>query len=216
MVSDVGLFALAAVMVSIFSDAKVRADRGRQESERRLKLAESAAHVGVWEWDRHTNGITTSPEFAKLRGLAPDTAPLQYKQWLEFVHPDDRELVRGSMEANLEKKQGWDAEFRVVWPDKSIRWLLTKGTVLMDETGQVVGMAGVNLDITERKQAEAALRESEERFRTMANTVPLIIFQNDAAGNATFFNRHAIVFTGRTVPIGNIEVNENMEFASPP
>jgi PAS domain S-box-containing protein len=103
------------------------------------------------------------------------------------------------MEANLEKKQGWDAEFRVVWPDKSIRWLLTKGTVLMDETGQVVGMAGVNLDITERKQAEAALRESEERFRTMANTVPVIIFQNDAAGNATFFNRHAIVFTGRTL-----------------
>jgi len=178
---------------------RVRADRARQDSERRLTLAESAAHVGVWECDLRTKVITNSAEFSRLRGLAPDARPLRYEEWLEFVHSDDRERVLERMRESVKKKEGWDTEFRVMWPDGSVHWLLSKGTVFAGDNGEALGLAGVNLDITERKEAEAALRESEERFRNLADTVPVIIFQNDDAGNATFFNRQAIEFTGRAL-----------------
>jgi PAS domain S-box-containing protein len=83
--------------------------------------------------------------------------------------------------------------------DGSVRWLLTKGTVFLDDSGQPVRRAGVNLDITERKQAEAALRESEERFRSMADTAPVMIWVCGPDKRATFFNKHCLDFTGRTM-----------------
>jgi PAS domain S-box-containing protein len=167
---------------------RVRAEHARQYSERRLTLAESAAHVGLWECDLRTKTITTSAEFARQRGLPPDTPPLRYKEWLGFVHADDRERVHARMRESIEKRQGWDAEFRVVWPDGSIHWLLTKGTVFVDDRGQAVGLAGVNLDITERKRAEAALRESEENFRAIFHQAAVGVAQLSLGGKVELAN----------------------------
>jgi len=74
---------------------------------------------------------------------------------------------------SIEKTHSWDTEFRVVWPDGSIHWLLGKGKVFLDDSGTAVRMAGVNLDITDRKRAETNLRESEERFRRVFEEGPL-------------------------------------------
>jgi PAS domain S-box-containing protein len=78
-----------------------------------------------------------------------------------MIHPDDRERVQVLVRESLERTYVWDTEFRVAWPDGSIRWLLGKGTVFLNDAGRPVRMTGVNLDITQRKQAEAALRASE-------------------------------------------------------
>src|SRR5262249_47143397 len=143
-----------------------RTEEKLRESEERLILAQSAANLGVWERDLRTNVITVSGEYTKLYGLAPDRTQLTLQEWVSLIHPDDRQRVEEVIRGNrLDPSHILDTEFRVMWPDGSVHWLLGKGTVFFDDLGQPVRRVGVNLDITKQKQAEAALRESEERFR---------------------------------------------------
>jgi PAS domain S-box-containing protein len=173
LVSDAAMFALAAVTFSAFSGAKVRAELALRESEGRLKMIQSAARLGVWDRDLRSNRLMTFGEYASLYGLPANQPSLTHEQWLGLVHPADRARLQDRLQECLDRKRTWDEEFRVVWPDGSVHWLLAKGTVYSDNTGQPVGLAGVSLDINERKEAEAALRESEERFRRVFEEGPL-------------------------------------------
>ena len=178
---------------------KINAERALRESERRLALAQNAAHLGVWDRDLRMDVIMTSGEYAKLYGLSPEHPPLTYEAWLGLIHPEDRERVRRLMRDTVKRTRVWDAEFRVVWPDGSVHWLLGKGRVFLDETENPIRIMGVNLDITERKEAAAALRESEERFRNMADTAPVMIWVSGPDKLCTFFNKGWLTFTGRTL-----------------
>jgi hypothetical protein len=104
-------------------------------------------------------------------------------------------LVRES----IEKVSEWSTEFRVVGPDGGIRWLLAKGSVLLGDDGRPSRIAGVSLDITARKRAEDALQESEQRFRNMANTAPVMIWVTGPDKLFTFVNKTWLDFTGRTI-----------------
>jgi len=172
-ISDAAMFGIAAVTFSAFSGAKVRAEAALRESEGRLKLVQSAAHLGVWDRDLASDKMVTFGEYESLYGLGPDQRPMTYERWLGLIHPDDREQIRNRLRECLEQKRTWDQEFRVVWPDGSVHWLLSKGTVYSDDGGWPLRIIGVSLDITARKDAEAALRESEERFRRVFEEGPL-------------------------------------------
>ena len=152
--------------ISVVEDItdKIQAERALQESERRLMLAQSAAHVGLWERDLRTNVKTISGDYAKLYGLPLDKRSLTYEEWLGLIHPDDGERLQTQIGESIERTGFWDTEFRVVWPDGSVHWLLTKGTVVLDDSGQPVRRAGVNLDITERKVVQDRLQASERRL----------------------------------------------------
>lgn len=178
---------------------KIQAERALRDSEQRLVLAQDAAQLGVWDRDLRANEIVISGKYDKLYGLPTGHPPLTYEEWLDLIHPEDRERVRELMSDTIKRTHVWDAEFRVVWPDGSIHWLLGKGTVFLDNSGRPARIIGVNLDITERKQAAAALLESEERFRNMADTAPVMIWVSGTDKLCTFFNKGWLTFTGRTM-----------------
>jgi two-component system cell cycle sensor histidine kinase/response regulator CckA len=178
---------------------KVQAERALRDSERRLMLAQNAAHLGAWDRDLRKDIIETSGQYSRLYGLPSDHPPLTYEAWLNLIHPEDRERIRELMRDTVKRTHIWDVEFRVVWPDGSVHWLLGKGTVFLDNAGHPVRITGVNIDITDRKQAAAALFESEERFRNMADTAPVMIWVSGPDKLCTFFNKGWLTFTGRTL-----------------
>ncbi len=191
----------AQYFISVVDDIteKIQAVRALRETEQRLTLAQKAARLGVWDRDLRTGAIAISGEYARLYGLAPERTTITQEEWLSLIHPDDRELLQAALRETRNLTHPWNVEFRVIWPDGSVHWLLGKGTVFFDDSGQPIRAAGVTMDITERKQAEAALRESEERFESMANTAPVMIWISGLDKLCTFFNRGWLEFTGRTM-----------------
>jgi PAS domain S-box-containing protein len=153
---------------------QVEAERRVRESEERLLRAQRAARVGAWEWDIVADRSYSTPDELELYGIAPDAEtppPSGFEDFINLVHPDDRERVRAANLDAVATRGPLEAEFRIMLPGGKVRWLLTKGDIIADEKGRSVRMVGVNIDITQRKEAEAALSASEERFRTMVSTI---------------------------------------------
>jgi PAS domain S-box-containing protein len=165
-----------------------KAHEALRDSRRQLALAESVAGLGLWSYDLRTKVIVPSSECLRLYGLRADSSPVTWQQWLELVHPDDRDRMERAMRESIEQTHIWDTDFRVVVPDGSVRWFLGKGTVLLDAAGKPLRLVGVNLDITESKLAEAALRESEERFRVTFFQAAVGIAQTSLDGQWLLLN----------------------------
>ena len=105
--------------------------------------------------------------------------------------------VRQLLARALLDKAGYEAEYRIVLPDGRTRWISARGRTEFDAERKPLLVRGISLDITQRKLAEESLQESEVRFRTMANTAPVMIWMSDTDRLCTFFNKSWLDFTGR-------------------
>ena len=125
------------------------------ESEERLRLAQGIARVGTFDWDIVTGVNTWTPELEAMYGLPPGGFANTQPAWESLVHPEDCARAVGKVESAFETGEPTEGEWRVVWPDGSIHWVAGRWRVFKDEGGQPQRMTGVNIDITERKRAEA-------------------------------------------------------------
>ena len=165
-------------------------------SEERLQLALRAGGSGAWDWDMRRDVAEVTPSYRELFGLAPGT-PVTYQTWLNAVHPEDRTRCRAYGEALFAGRDTeWRLEFRIVTPHLGVRWHRAIGKVYRDAEGKPVRFVGVSTDVTEEQRTLAALRESEERFRAMADGLPLIIWVHDAQASQQFVNRTFLEYFG--------------------
>jgi PAS domain S-box-containing protein len=185
-------------------EERATAEAELRETHQRMDLAASAADLGIWVWDIVRDEIWVSEKERALFGFAPSDKP-DIDRFRKAIHPDDRDSMRKAVENSLNTGMEYEAEHRVILPNGQIRWLATRGRVEFSGDGKPTRMRGVSLDVTRRKLEEEALRESEERFRVVADAAPVLIWMSGSDKLSTFFNKAWLEFTGRTMEqeIGN-------------
>jgi PAS domain S-box-containing protein len=130
-----------------------------------LVRTHQSAGIGSWDFDLIAGVTRGTPQFFRNMGLQPTTEAVPIERIRALRHPDDRDgVLAGFNKAMAEGLDFYETEYRVVRPDGEVRWLLGRGKVIRAVDGRPVRYIGVDIDITDRKRAEDALRESEERF----------------------------------------------------
>ncbi|MBT9505124.1 MAG: PAS domain-containing protein [Rhodoferax sp.] len=134
-------------------------------SEERLRRGQAYANIGTWDWNIQTGALYWSERIAPLFGDTNGELETTYENFVNAIHPDDRQAVADAVTACVEHDTPYQIEHRVVWPDGAVRWLMERGAVTRDASGKASHMLGVVQDIHSRKQAELALIESEKRLK---------------------------------------------------
>jgi PAS domain S-box-containing protein len=165
-----------------------RAEEALRESEERLRLAVQAGKMFVYEWDATTDLLVRSAESAEILGIAEST-PLTGQQILAKVYTDDRERLMAAIAELSPAKPALAITYRIVRPDSSVIWVERNSRAHFDEQGKLLRVIGIVADITERKRAEDALIQSEEKYRRIVETTSEGIWLLDSNFHTSFVNR---------------------------
>lgn len=221
---------LAAIFVSIplflfvFRPlvARIASQRGTEAalraSEARYRLVENAVNDGVWDWDILTNQAYHSPWWTKIMGYEAGELPNDGASFFGQIHPEDQAAVADLLQRHFDESARFSTELRLRHKDGTYRWVFTRGEAIRDAAGRPVRMVGSIADITGRKQAEDALRRSEEKFASVFRNAPVWIVVtdlangtclevNEAALRASGFTRAEVIGHG-VVELGGISADD--------
>ncbi|MBV9255127.1 MAG: EAL domain-containing protein [Actinobacteria bacterium] len=139
------------------SDRELEGRQALLDRERQLAQAQQLARIGSWQWRIGDDVITWSDELYRIFGLEPGQRPVNFDWYLGRVHPDDREAVQRQVERSIDTRIGFMSEYRVVLADGRVRWLHSRGQVIVNGDGEAVGLQGVCQEVTEQRQSRDEL-----------------------------------------------------------
>ena len=143
-----------------------------KETQERYRLAVKATNDAMWDWDVNANQVLWNEALEQAYGYSLASVDTTSDWWMARIHPDDRARIENSINAVLDGKEaGWTGEYRFQRRNGTYAEVLDRGQVIRNAQGKVVRMIGAMLDLTRMRTAETALRQSEERFRTILETV---------------------------------------------
>jgi PAS domain S-box-containing protein len=185
------------VLLSQEIEERQQVEDALRQSEEQRRLTLDFSHIGSWNWNIVENTTEWNDNHARLLGFVPGEVESSYQAWRDRVHPEDIERVEQAAATALATHTDFEAEYRVIYPDGTVHWLVGRGRGIYNEAGQPVRMLGVILDISDRKLAEAASileernRMAREIHDTLAQTFTGILLQVGAATQVPMDNPHA-------------------------
>ncbi len=161
-------------------------DLKRSEESRRLAI--DLTNIGFWDWKMSDTKVIWNDNHFTLLGLAPYSVEPTYDIWRNSVHPDDLAWLEPEFFKSAENHTDFYCEYRVIHTNGSIRWFMQRSTTIYDDSGKPSRSLGVLLDVTDRKQIEEVLKQSEEKYRFLCECLPIGIFMMDSDGHFTYTN----------------------------
>ena len=174
-----------------------RVDQALRESEELSRLAMQAGRTYGFEWDPATNLVRRSHNCSDILGITGDASRDTWSSCIERVHPDDRSDLLQRMGALKPDADSCECDYRVIGSAGEVIYLHSVIRAMFDERGTASRYIGFVVDTTRTRKAEAALNESEERFRSVADAAPVMICASGPDKLATYFNQAWLAFTGR-------------------
>jgi PAS domain S-box-containing protein len=176
-----------------------RAEEQLQRSEADLLEAQRISKTGSWKHDCVSDTVTVSPEMFRIFGVKADEDTSTTEFWLSRNHPEDQKRIRELFERCEIEKIDYEADYRIVLPDGSIKHIHAIGHPVLNESGELVEFVGTAMDITERKQAEDKIREQEAELRQILDAAPqhLSVLRSD--GSHLYINQSSLDFLGLTL-----------------
>jgi PAS domain S-box-containing protein len=171
-----------------------RAEDELRDSEAKFRTLSDTAPALIWFSDAEGNNQFVNQRYLDFTGKT--AAEVSGTGWQLIIHPDDREELMAKYESAVRERHAYHHVTRARRADGQWRWIESFAQPLFDAAGNYLGHVGVSPDVTDRKRAEQAVHESEERFRTVADYVPQLIWTNDAQGKANYFNRRWYEYSG--------------------
>ena len=203
--------------IGTFSDITERKEfeDALRQSEARLQLSQEAGRVGSWEWNLATNKLIWSDMNWTLYGVEQGTMPEDLDDWKKLIYPDDAAHVESKITAAIAGGETIEVEFRITKNDNRIGWLASKGRVIRDKNGEVEKLIGINTDITERKEVEEKLRQSEARLKLSQQSAKIGTWEWNLATNKTIWSDGVWNQLGLEIESIDTNYNKYMDFVLP-
>jgi PAS domain S-box-containing protein len=162
------------VVFSIVRDITERkqTDAALRERERQLAESQRIAHIGSWQHNLTTNEVIWSDELFRVLGLDPEKDPGDFNMFFSMIHPDDQPVLKKAITESIETGKHFSVEYRFIFRDGRTRIIHAQAELITDETGTQKILSGTGQDITERKKAEDALKESQKLIETIVELTP--------------------------------------------
>jgi hypothetical protein len=175
--------------------SSVIANKKIEASEEKLKIVVDASELGTYELNLKTNEPSYSKRYLEILGGYTDNIQLTHAQLLQHLYPDDLPVREKAFKEAMDTGN-LHYEARLIWKDKSIHWMEGRGKVFYDDKHNPEKLIGTIRDITEEKDHEQELQESEEKFRLLADSMPQHIWTSDPEGNLNYYNQSVFEYSG--------------------
>lgn len=167
---------------------RIKQRNALKDAHLRTTLATDSGKIGVWEYDLVKNTLKWDSWMYRLYGLAPNSQIESYDLWAQLLHPEDRQNAEQSVADAAAGIAPFDTEFRIIWPDKTVKYIRGTGLVTADADGKPIRMIGVNWDVSDIREVTEDLAKQKELLAVTLESIGDAVITTDAEGNTTWLN----------------------------